>query len=69
LDTVTERKLRQQARDVRLHRRGLDEELVPVAMKAPPVGILLTFIWLIGTSVVLTRRSLRQAPRASVATA
>jgi hypothetical protein len=38
-------------------------------MKAPPVGILLTFIWLIGTSVVLTRRSLRQAPRASVATA
>jgi hypothetical protein len=42
---------------------------VPVAMKAPPVGILLTFIWLIGTSVVLTRRSLRQAPRASVATA
>jgi hypothetical protein len=42
---------------------------VPVAMKAPPLGILLTFIWLIGTSVVLTRRSLRAAPKAVVATA
>ena len=42
---------------------------VPVALKAPPLGILLTFIWLIGTSIVLTRRSLRGAPRRAVATA
>ena len=42
---------------------------VPIAMKAPPVGILLTFVWLIATSVVLTRRSLRHEPRAAVATA
>ncbi len=42
---------------------------VPIAMKAPPVGILLTFVWLIATSVVLTRRSLRREPRAAVATA
>jgi hypothetical protein len=43
---------------------------VPVAMKAPPpLGILLPFIWLIGTSVVLTRRSLHPAPKAVVATA
>ena len=42
---------------------------VPIAMKAPPVGILLTFIWLIATSVVLTRRSMRHEPRAVVATA
>jgi hypothetical protein len=42
---------------------------VPIAMKAPPVGILLTFVWLIATSVVLTRRSLRNEPRAAVATA
>jgi hypothetical protein len=43
---------------------------VPVAMKAPPLGILLTFIWLIGVSVVLTRRSLHSAAHAAaVATA
>jgi uncharacterized protein DUF4386 len=42
---------------------------VPVAMKVPPVGILLTFIWLVGTSVVLTRRSLHSEPKAVVATA
>jgi hypothetical protein len=42
---------------------------VPVATKVPPFGILLTFVWMVGTSVVLTRRSLRRAPRVAVATA
>jgi Domain of unknown function (DUF4386) len=42
---------------------------MPVAMKVPPLGILLTFVWLVGTSIVLTRRSLRGTPRSAVATA
>lgn len=42
---------------------------MPVATIVPPVGILLTFIWIAGTSVVLTRRSLRAEPRAELATA
>ena len=34
---------------------------VPFAAKVPPVGVLLTFVWLIAVSVVLTRRSIRSA--------
>jgi hypothetical protein len=52
----------------RSRRADLDRD-GPVALKAPPLGILLTFIWLIGTSIVLTRRALRGAPRRAVATA
>jgi hypothetical protein len=37
---------------------------VPVAAKAPPLGILLTFVWLILTSVVLLRNRV-PAPRAA----
>ena len=33
---------------------------VPAADLVPPVGILLTFVWIVGTSIVLTRRTLRR---------
>jgi hypothetical protein len=41
----------------------------PAASRVPPLGMLLTFVWIIGVSVVLTRRSLARAPRAALATA
>jgi hypothetical protein len=41
----------------------------PAADHVPPVGILLGFVWIISTSVVLTRRSLGSHGRAAVATA
>jgi hypothetical protein len=34
----------------------------PAADRVPPLGILLTFVWIAGTSVVLTRRTLRPHP-------
>jgi hypothetical protein len=36
----------------------------PAATHVPPVGVLLAFIWIISTSVVLTRRALKAGPRA-----
>ena len=39
----------------------------PAADLVPPVGILLTFVWIVGTSVVLTRRTLRPHARAAPA--
>ena len=41
----------------------------PAAGHAPPFGILLTFLWIVGTSITLTRRSLRSQPRAAAAIA
>lgn len=41
----------------------------PVANHVPPLGVLLTFAWMIATSVVLARRRLRSAPFAAVAEA
>jgi len=37
---------------------------VPAAANVPPLGVLLAFIWIIATSVVLTRRALKAEPRA-----
>jgi hypothetical protein len=42
---------------------------MPVATKVPPLGMLLTFVWILATGVVLTRRSIRSAPRPVPATA
>jgi hypothetical protein len=42
---------------------------VPVATKVPPLGMLLTFAWILATSAVLTRRALRPAARGVPATA
>jgi Domain of unknown function (DUF4386) len=42
---------------------------VPFAAKVPPVGVLLTFVWMIAISVVLTRRAVRGTSRAAIATA
>jgi hypothetical protein len=42
---------------------------VPFAAKVPPLGMLLTFIWIISVSIVLTRRAVRRDPRVAVATA
>jgi hypothetical protein len=41
----------------------------PAAAHVPPLGVMLAFIWIISTSVVLTRRALRPAARHVVATA
>lgn len=38
----------------------------PAADRVPPLGMLLAFVWIVGTSIVLTRRTLR--PRPSVTT-
>lgn len=40
----------------------------PAADLFPPLGILLTFVWILATSIVLTRRTLRARPRAVLAT-
>lgn len=42
---------------------------MPIAMKLPPLGMLLTFVWILATSIVLTRRSVRAVPRPVAATA
>jgi uncharacterized protein DUF4386 len=42
---------------------------MPVANSVPPLGMLLTFVWILATGVVLTRRSLQPATRAIAATA
>jgi len=42
---------------------------VPFAAKVPPLGMLLTFLWMIAVSIVLTRRAVRGTARAAVATA
>jgi hypothetical protein len=39
---------------------------VPVASKAPPLGFLLTILWIVATSVVLARRAESRAPRAAI---
>lgn len=40
----------------------------PAADHVPPLGILLTFLWILSTSIVLTRRALRAQPRPALAT-
>jgi Domain of unknown function (DUF4386) len=42
---------------------------VPFAAKVPPLGMLLTFVWVITVSIVLTRRAVRRDARVAVATA
>jgi hypothetical protein len=42
---------------------------VPVASKAPPLGFLLTILWIVATSVVLARRAESPAPRAAIGNA
>lgn len=42
---------------------------IPVANHVPPIGILLTFVWIVGTSIVLIRRAVHTAPRSAMATA
>jgi hypothetical protein len=39
---------------------------VPVASKAPPLGFLLTILWIVATSVVLARRAESSVPRAAI---
>ena len=41
----------------------------PAADQVPPLGVLLAFAWIVSTSVVLTRRSLRPRPTVVTATA
>ena len=41
----------------------------PAADHVPPLGMLLAFVWIVGTSVVLTRRTLRAQPRMAPAAA
>ena len=41
----------------------------PAAAHVPPLGVMLAFVWIIATSVVLTRRALRTSPKAVPATA
>jgi uncharacterized protein DUF4386 len=36
----------------------------PAAAHVPPLGVMLAFIWIVATSVVLTRRALRREPKA-----
>ena len=41
----------------------------PAADQVPPLGMLLAFVWIVGTSVVLTRRALRPQTRMAPAAA
>jgi hypothetical protein len=40
---------------------------MPIADLVPPIGILLTFAWIVATSVVLIRRPLSTVPRTAIA--